>query len=131
MSNANMTSEVEAFLEEYRVAFDTFDVARISALYHTPCVTVRGDGSVHCLRTWEEIETFFHTVVETYRRDGCHSGKFYDLEVMPIGARSALATVRWEQFRADGSLLRQWRHSYNVIRINSKWQILTSTFHLS
>ena len=35
----------------------------------------------------------------------------------PIGERSTLATVTWKNLRPDGSLARQWRQSYNVVRL--------------
>ena len=35
----------------------------------------------------------------------------------PIGECSALATVTWKNLRDDGSVARQWRQSYNVVRL--------------
>jgi hypothetical protein len=55
---------------------------------------------------------------------------FSDLEVVPIGAKSVLATVTWEQWRKDSSVLRKWRQSYNLVRTDGPWQILAATFHL-
>ena len=49
----------------------------------------------------------------------------------PIGERSALATVTWKNLRPDGSLARQWRQSYNVVRFAERWRILAATIHLS
>jgi hypothetical protein len=36
----------------------------------------------------------------------------------------------WELRRGDGSLIREWRQSYNVVRVGKGWQILLSTFHV-
>jgi hypothetical protein len=94
-------------------------------------VTVRADGSVHSFKTRAEVEEFFQGVADTYKREGEANARFYDLEVVPIGARSALITLTWEQLRKDNSVLKSWRHSYNVVRTADGWQILTSTFHLS
>ena len=55
----------------------------------------------------------------------------HDLEVVPIGERSALATATWKNLRPDGSLAWQWRQSYNVVRFAESWRILAATFHLS
>lgn len=55
----------------------------------------------------------------------------HDLDVAPIGDRSELATVTWENLRADGSVARQWQQSDNVVRFAEGWRILAATFHLN
>jgi hypothetical protein len=51
------------------------------------------------------------------------------LAVVPIGALSALATMDWEMLREDGTVIRRWRQSYNLLRVETEWRILASTFH--
>ena len=92
---------------------------------------MRGDGSIHSFQSREEITRFFQGVADTYRGEGGIGGTMHDLEVVPIGERSALATVTWKNLRADGSVARQWRQSYNLVRFAEGWRILTATFHLS
>jgi ketosteroid isomerase-like protein len=130
MTNAGLTSDIEAFFEAYNEAFASFDGHRIAALYHLPTVTMRGDGSIHCLRSREELARFFQGVADTYRKDGYAGSRFEGLQVSPIGGRSALATLDWKMSRGDGSLIREWRQSYNLVRVVSGWEILVSTFHL-
>jgi len=126
-----LVDEVRAFLELYGREFDSADGTRIAKLYHAPCVTVRGDGSIHCFQSGEELTRFFQGVADTYRKDGYRSSRFSKLEAVPIGGRSALVTVDWELLRADESVIRKWRQSYNLVRTGSGWQILVSTFHLA
>lgn len=130
MADPALTSEIRTFLEEYNTAFASIDGGRIAALYHMPTVTMRGDGSIHCLQSREELARFFQGVADTYYQDGYRGGRFKNLEVVPIGGRSALATLDWEMQRGDGSVIREWRQSYNVVRIGNVWQILVSTFHV-
>jgi hypothetical protein len=33
--------------------------------------------------------------------------------------------------RADGSAIRGWQQSYNLVRGQASWQILVSTFHVA
>jgi hypothetical protein len=40
-----------------------------------------------------------------------------------------LVTLDWHMLRGDGSLIRRWRQSYQVILVAQEWQVLTSTFH--
>jgi hypothetical protein len=123
--------EIQAFFNQYNEAFASVDGNRIASLYHAPTITVRGDGSIHCLRSHEELARFFQGVVETYHREDLRSSTMHDTEVVPIGQRSALTTMTWKALRADGSLARQWRQSYNLVRLTEGWRILVSTFHLS
>src|SRR5262245_62110435 len=131
MANQTLTAEIRTFVENYIAAFDAADGPAIAALYHLPCLTVRGDGSVHCFQDKETARSFFKKVADTYHQDGCRRSRYFDLEVAPIGARSALATLTWEQLREDGSSIRRWRQSYNLLRDDKAWKILTSTFHQS
>ena len=130
MTSSELRSDVRAFLDEYNEAFASIDGHRIAALYHLPALTVRGDGSIHCLQSREELARFFQGVAHTYQRDGYVGGHFDDLQVIPIGDRSALVTLCWKILRGDGSLIREWRQSYNLVHVVSGWRILVSTFHL-
>jgi ketosteroid isomerase-like protein len=130
MDTQRLEGEVRAFLESYNKAFASIDGARIAALYHSPCVTLRGDGSIHCLSS-NDLAAFFQNVADTYHREGYRDGRFKMLDVVPIGGRSALVTVDWGLLRGDGSVIRGWRQSYNLVRVNGTWQILVSTFHVS
>jgi hypothetical protein len=126
-----LTEELTLFFEEYNQTFASIDGERMATLYHVPTVTMRADGSIHCMPSREELARFFQGVAESYRREGYRNGRFKDLQIVPIGARSALATMDWELLRGDGSVIRQWRQSYNVVRVGTAWRILVSTFHVT
>ena len=95
-------------------------------------LSARGDGSIHCLASADEVTNFFQTVADSYAREGS-GGKATrsNLRVIPLGGRSALATMDWEMLRADGSAIRGWQQSYNLVRGQAGWQILVSTFHVA
>jgi hypothetical protein len=124
-----MVNSIQSFLDSYVSAFLAIDGARIAEHYNAPCVTVRADGSVHCLLTRQEQHTFFQTVAETYHRDGCRRWQYSALDVNPIGTQSALVNLNWEMLREDESVIRRWRQSYNLLQRGADWRILASTFH--
>ena len=130
MTDEAIREEVRKFLSDYDTAFQTFEGKNISPFYHAPCITVRGDGSVHCFQTRAEIEEFFHGVAQKYKSDGLGGGTFRDLEIQPIGNQCLLATVTWEQRRADNTILGTWRQSYNLVRVGKGLQMLAAIFHL-
>lgn len=129
MADSPVVAAARRFLDLYTEVFDTRDGARIAELYCEPCVTVRGDGSVHCFASRTEVAGFFQKVADAYAAEGMHAGVYRDFEALPIGGRSALATVSWDMLRADRSVIRHWRQSYNLVETDAGWRILCSTIH--
>ena len=125
----DVPADVVAFFDDFVEAFTSFNGARVAARYLVPGVALRGDGSIHCLQSRAEIDQFFQAALESYYRDGCRGIRFRDLEAVPMGSRSVLGTVTWELLRDDGSVLRHWSQSYNLVRVGTGWQILASTYH--
>ncbi|KRR10643.1 hypothetical protein CQ12_19435 [Bradyrhizobium jicamae] len=123
--------EMSVFFHRYNEAFATYDGNQIAELYCVPCITMRGDGSIHCFQSRDEIARFFQGVVDTYRREGAVGGTPHEVVAVPIGERSALASATWKNLRDDGSVARQFRTSYNVVRFAEGWRILATTFHQS
>jgi hypothetical protein len=103
MSAQSLPSTIRQFFEDYARAFESIDGARIATFYHAPTVTMRGDGSIHCLQSREELQRFFQDVVDGYYRDGYRTGGLLSFDVQLIGGRSALATIDWQLLRADGT----------------------------
>jgi hypothetical protein len=131
MAASSLQDEIRAFFDDFVAAFVSFSGARIAERYGVPGVALRGDGSVQAVPSRAEIERFFQETVDAYRRDGCHGIRFKDLEVVGMGSRAALGTVTWQLLRADGSVLRQWRQSYNLNRVGTGWRIFASTYHIA
>ncbi|HSE06684.1 MAG TPA: hypothetical protein VLK35_21230 [Methylomirabilota bacterium] len=131
MTARALRDEIAGFFDDFVEAFMSFSGARIATRYLVPGVAVRADGSVQCLQSRPEVERFFQAAVDSYRGDGCRGIRFKDLDVVTMGELSVLGTVTWELLREDGSVLRQWRQSYNLVRVGGAWQILASTYHVS
>jgi hypothetical protein len=123
--------EMSAFFNQYNETFATFDGDQIAEFYCVPSISMRGDGSIHGYQSREEIVRFFQGVADTYKGEGAKGGTMHDLVAVPIGERSALVTLTWKNIRPDGSVARQWRQSYNVVRFAEGWRILAATIHLN
>ena len=130
MSAQAQSEQINQFFADYVRTFDERDGAAISMFYHVPCLTMRADRSTHCFQSREEVAAFFQAVSDSYAREGNEGGRFRNLVVQPIGARSALATLEWQLMRLDGSVVREWQQSYNVICPDDRWQIFVSTIHV-
>jgi len=124
------TDQINKFFDDYNRTFAGRDGTAISMFYSVPSLSMRGDGSTHCFQSREELAAFFKEVADRYEREGASGARFLDLAVQPIGGRSVLATLEWQNTRSDGSVVRKWRQSYNLIRPDDRWQIFVSTFHI-
>ena len=111
------------------VAFRSFDGSVIARRYLTPYLALHANGKVDCFQSAAEIGAYFQRVVDEYHGSGCRSCRYRDLEVIPMGARSALATVTWDLLREDGTALTSWRESYNLTRVGDSLRVVASVDH--
>ncbi len=125
-----MSAELEALFTAYARAFDAVDAESIADAYHVPCLTLRADGSIHALTDRGAVERFFRDVAAGYRDEGNRRCAWSGLEVRPLGEGTLLVTMDWQLRREDGSALRGWRQTYQLVRRDGRWKILVSTFHV-
>ena len=131
MSDQAHLDEVTKLLDDYVRHWYAGEWSAVAALYYVPSITMRGDGSVHCFQSLKELREFFHGVGAGYDTEGdLGPGRYHSLTTQPIGARSLLATLTWQMVRKDGSVVREWRQSYNLVRTDGRWLILAATLHL-
>lgn len=126
-----MKDEAVAFFNQYRAEFDSANWAGFASLFHEPCLTVRGDGSVRAIQSRQKAASFFASVSDAWRLEGYHRFETINLDVLPIGRSGMLATFDWQMFGKDNILIRQWRQSYQLVRVEGKLQVLTSMFHVT
>lgn len=125
--------ELRSLIERYRAGWEkvireTGDVDSLNIFFHLPCIFVGADGSATLFRAAEDISAFHRPRLDLFRKGGVKKPKTKDFDAVSIGTRSALVSVSWELCRADETIERAWRHSYNVISTDAGWRILVSTF---
>jgi hypothetical protein len=86
-------------------------------------------GVVRVSQTREDTERLFTEVDATYRARGFTYGEARAIDVKPLGATSALATVQWAYNGACAELLWKTTFSYNLHRRDGAWKILVQTMH--
>ena len=131
MAADSLVVQIGSHFRAYADAFHARSGTQIADFFCTPCISIRGEASIHWLQSRPEIEKFFQGVSDTYYEEGLRESEIKNIEVVPIGGRSLLATMDWVFYRGDGTLLKQWRQSYNLVRIDSRWKIVLSTFHVA
>lgn len=127
-SEAAARAEITALLDAFVAAFSTFDGRRVGALFATPGVALRSDGSLRGFSTEDEVAGYYQSALDRYRGEGCRGCRFWDLELSFLNETTATATVSWDLLAADGSILSSWRQAYFVTVIDGAWRIYGSAF---
>jgi ketosteroid isomerase-like protein len=91
MTANSLIAEISSYYKAYADAFHARSGTQIADFYCTPCISMRGDASIHCFQSRPETEKFFQGVADTYYEEGLRRSEIKNLEVVPIGGRSLLA----------------------------------------
>jgi hypothetical protein len=116
----------ELFLDEYRQAFQRFDVASVAAFFAFP-LQVTGDAtdvtvvSVPTVDAWlPQIER----IVGAYRLLGVASAKVAGLRVIAVTARIAQAAVHWVLHDGQGAVVYDFHASYALADFGNGLRII-------
>lgn len=127
MEPTSARDELKRFIEAYGDSFSRGATA-IAGFYSEPCITARM-GVVRVNPTRKDTELLFADVDRNYRARGFTHGAIVTMDVQPLGANSAFATVRWAYKGAREETLWETTFSYNLYRREGAWKILVQTMH--
>lgn len=123
---------MENFFVEYFANFakcyDDFDYERLAQFYFAPTLMVK-NGSVVTLSTSSDVLVHLKSLLSSYREHGYKTGNVAGIEVQIMGDWSALVTVHWIIDHINGSILRDFKSSYNLFKDIGDWRILATTNH--
>jgi hypothetical protein len=71
----------------------------------------------------------FETLLASYREHGYKKGNLAGLEVQTLGHWGVFVTVHWIIDHVNGSILRDFKSSYNLYKLEDNWRILVTTNH--
>lgn len=95
---------IRAFLAAYRTAFESFDPAAIADLFAYPCTISGDDGRATVIPSREAWLTGLDRLVDAYRAIGVRSAEAMTVDEHDLGARLAVALVRWRLAGDHGPL---------------------------
>lgn len=121
---AIVTTTLRNFFEDYAKTYDAFDVRGMSNYVACPLVTVY-EGEPTCHNDSAEVESFFSKLLEWFRDIEHGTASISNLNVQPLGDRSAFASVLWRSTRADKASFLEWSTAYQLIKPSGNWKILT------
>lgn len=121
--------QMDEFITAYCNAFENGTGVDIAAFYFVPCLTVRGDGSLHVFKKSSDIEAFFENVVTTYRGEGMTSFACRSPYSTKLGSACANMSCEWMMLKEDGNIIRSWNQTYTFKNNGDGWRIIVSIFH--
>jgi hypothetical protein len=119
-------ARVEAFFDEYRRTFASFDVPAIAALFAFPVhVTSEADGvTVTSVATVEEWIPLVDRIVRAYQLIGVADAAPLSLQTVRITPRILHAVVHWALGRADGTPVYEFAASYTLATTGEHMRIV-------
>jgi hypothetical protein len=118
------------FMESYRVAWERRDLEAFLPMYDRPMLTLRLNGSLHCLKAEADFREFFSAALDGYVATGFEKAELAVDRIAPAGRTAAVVDVTWKLRRAPNEVVKQFRQTYNVRTTPGGWKIYTSTQHI-
>ena len=119
-----MNSELQAFFDSYRAAFDRLDAAAIAAHFAVPGMLI--DGVPRIWLQQADIVANMDKLVALYR-DGGYAGASFVIEGrLPQGEDGATVNIAWTIARHDAVPWR-FRTGYTLHRFADGWKIVLCT----
>ena len=124
-----LTIEATQFFDAFVAAFVTFDGSVVARLFVHPYLAVDQHGNQKVFDGPEDTAKYFQVHLDSYKSTGSESCRYQLLEVVPVGAQGALASVTWRLENADGKEISSWRESYCVSRHSGQMLAYASIDH--
>ena len=117
-----------SFFSNYAKCYDEFNMEGLVKYYFAPTLMVK-NGLVVALMTYDEIHEHLEGLLAGYKEHGYLKGNLAGIEVKPLGTWSAAITVHWIIDHVNGSILRDFHSTYNLLKQEGYWKILVTTNH--
>ncbi len=114
----SLTLEANRYFDDFVAAFSTFNGELVARLFSHPYMAVGAAGNSTILESPAQTTLYFQQYLDDYKSKGSKSCRYDALEVVPIGASSALLSVTWTLLNYDGKTISSWLESYCVARTN-------------
>lgn len=121
-------SEIGDFFTRYADRYMASDVDWVSGVYEAPLLAVREGRAIHVADS-TAVREHLSELMKAYRSAGAARADIAELDLMPLGKSSTMATVRWHVADEAGTLIRDFRTTYHLLRVDEGWRILSYTNH--
>lgn len=121
-------SDLDAFFARYAERYMASDVDSISEVYEAPLLALRDGQTIH-LADRAAVREHLAELMSAYARSGAQRADIARLDITDLGRSSAFATVHWHVRDAHGGLVKDFHTTYQLVRSDGGWRILSYTNH--
>ena len=126
--SARMDTEIRALIDGYTRRYVAADIDGVTDLCEVPFLAIREGHAIH-MPDRSAVRDHFARIIAGYQAAGFASFAPVELDIHPMGERSAFVTVRWHALDGDGQIARDSRTTYHVLASEAGWRILSYTNH--
>ena len=119
---------IESLIEEYGRRYSAQDSEGVTALCEAPFLAIREGTAIH-LPDRDAVRTHFATMMSGYRGKGATAWLAVEIEPHQLGEAASFTTVRWNARDNAGTVVRDTRTTYHLLRDPSGWRFLSYTNH--
>lgn len=119
--------DARAFFARYAERYMAGDVEAVADMYAAPFVAVRGGLPIHLLDRNAGVE-HLAALMDAYRQAGAARADITSIDVLAQGDRAQAATVHWHVRSAEGSTIRDFRTTYQMVGPDP-WRIVSYVNH--
>jgi hypothetical protein len=107
---------VQAFVDDYRAAFEAFDVAAIAAFFSYPCQITGGEPqvSIASLPDHDAGVVLIEQLIRAYQAIDVRSAEVRALQAVELSPRLAQATIGWGLRDQHGDTIYDFDASYTL-----------------
>ena len=122
-----MAHDVDGFFARYAQLYMASDADAVVDMCEVPFLAVRSGAAFHLLDRQAVHDHFAHNMAG-YRASGAASADIVDIDAREQGTDAVIATVHWHVLAKDGSMVRDFHTSYQLI-VTDPWRIISYVNH--
>lgn len=122
-----VTNDLRPFFDRYAELYMAGDAEAVADLCEVPFLAVRSGATFHLLDRQALVGHLANNMA-AYRSMGAAAADIVDINVQEQGTEAVLATVDWHVRAADGTVLRDFSTSYQLI-VADPWRIISYVNH--
>jgi hypothetical protein len=125
MTTTDLQTQIQAFFDSYRTAFESQDGPAIADHFAYPGLVTSDAGEITQvpITNWQEWIGKLEQLLDMYRTIGVGSARILDLTVIEISPRLAQAHIHWALETSAGERLYDFAAIYTVALIGEEFRI--------
>jgi hypothetical protein len=124
-TQANENTDFDNFIESFYYDFSQRNLKKVSVEYFHKNVQFIFGEHIMAPGSATEIESVFHSIIESLEKDGYQKSVIKDIDKNFTGSSYVVATIFFDRFKTNNEKLDSMCSTYSAAKLEGKWKILT------